>query len=49
MGESTIGNLNIVPRVIKLIGKDGVDYYKHGAFSLMTQAYPDSVHRVGIL
>lgn len=34
---------------VKLIGKGGVHYFKNAAFCLMTQNYPDSVHRVCIL
>lgn len=29
-----------------LIGKGGVEYYKHGAFCLETQKFPDAVHHV---
>ena len=29
-----------------LVGKDGAEYYKHGAFCLETQKYPDAVHHV---
>lgn len=31
-----------------LIGKGGVEYYKHGAFCLETQKFPDAVHHVSL-
>lgn len=29
-----------------VIGKGGVHYFKHGAFCLETQKFPDAVHHV---
>lgn len=42
------GSENNEQEIFRLIGKGGVEYFKHAAFCLMTQKFPDSVHRVGI-
>lgn len=45
--ENVLGIHNVnVKKNLKLFGKDGTEYYYHGAFSLMTEKFPDSVHRV---
>ncbi|KAK6633654.1 hypothetical protein RUM44_004261 [Polyplax serrata] len=39
------GSENNEQEIFRLIGKGGVEYFKHAAFCLMTQKFPDSVHR----
>ena len=46
--KNTMENYQNSIEIYQLIGKSGTLYYKHAAFCLMTQKYPDSVHRVGI-
>ena len=37
---------NFLPETGPLIGKDGARYYRHGAFCLETQNYPNAINIV---
>lgn len=46
LSETTTEDEPLPPSKDMILGKGGVEYNMHAGFCLMTQIFPDSVHRV---